>query len=140
MFSQAWPLSELTRQWTLLSGEPLLAEGKLSGDSPPQEINWNLKTINSHVEMRKWLGQASECKGQNSKVIFTFFQLFTVLAISTLQVKDPHVPPSAIQAVSRQWHPCLLVPPFHSQFHDGTCQGRTLPLSFQSCADTQPFQ
>lgn len=65
VFSQAWPLNELTRQWTLLSGEPLLAEGKLSGDSPPQEVNWNLKTINPHVEMRRWHGQVSECKGQN---------------------------------------------------------------------------
>lgn len=33
-FSQAWPLSELTRHRTLLSGEPLLAEGKVFGDSP----------------------------------------------------------------------------------------------------------
>ena len=36
--------------------------------------------------------------------------------------------------------PHLPVPPLHPQVHNGTCQGRTPPLSFQSCADTHPFQ
>ena len=38
-FSQAWPPKELTRKWTHPPGEPLLGEGKLSGDSPPKEVN-----------------------------------------------------------------------------------------------------